>query len=109
MSHILWFPEPSRSSSKNDRDKNLNKLQCLSEFSEIEFLKTGQVLISLRHKYLLSYGKNFLLNDLFWKIVAYNFEKILDSLHFKCNLKVPDFTIMSPLTSNQTEQLEIQE
>lgn len=35
--------------------------------------------------------------------------KNVDSLHFKCNFNVPNFTIVALITSHQTKQLRIQE
>lgn len=74
----------------------LSQLTAYQTFQKFEFSKTGELCeISLRHKYLC-HMSIFVSNDLFWKIVEYNFENNFDSLDFKRNMNVPGFTIVSP-------------
>lgn len=101
---------PGINSTKND-EKSLNGYPCLSDFSEIEFSRTGNLFeISLTHKYSCHMGKFFFPMLCFEKKNSgIQLWKNVDSLHFKCNFNVPNFAIVALITSHQTKQLRIQE
>lgn len=85
---------------------------CLSDFSEIEFSRIVELFeMSFTHKYSCHKGKLFFPMLCFEKTMEWNttLKKRVDSLLFKCNFNVPNFTIVALMTSYQTKQLRIQE
>lgn len=89
---------------EDEWSKSFNRCPCLSDFLEIEFLNTGRSFeISFRTNIFFHMEKFFFPMICSERIKKYIFENF-DSLHFKCDLNIPNFTIVSLLNSYQPNE-----